>query len=406
MQSKIILISDDSDFFEYITPKLSLRKNDELYKLGFSQMPEKIHLLDCSILIVNSENRKQQTLDLLNIIEEQPLIVFGYNEDENFKVEALKKGMLAYFSPTTPDEELKAQIYTANKIVSLINKKGIYRNILVKNNLIEQNNEIYKDFVCVLDTALNNLKESASYATLVAIAPDEKSKFLIQQNLIETVILNHIRKNDLLMSYSPNKYFLLLNNTDLPTAKHVWKKISSFLPAGIHTGFSYVGHKKRQQIINEALNNLHTSINASTSENNFAGMNNNDNFKLIRQNFNKKLEKVISPVFYHIQQKYNDKLFNMEIEQGQGDGYGVLYIKSSDFVGTCRITSPGLSIINIDISFELLKNDNQNNTILSEKLKPKRINLEPEKFEEGLLQDILEQFINEFKELNEIIINV
>ena len=35
MQSRIVLISDDVDFFEYISPKLNLRKSDELFKFGF-----------------------------------------------------------------------------------------------------------------------------------------------------------------------------------------------------------------------------------------------------------------------------------------------------------------------------------------------------------------------------------
>ena len=117
MQSKVVLISDDADFFEYITPKLSLRKSDELFKFDFDSVPEKSHLLASSLLIVNSENKQTQTLELLDMVKSVPIIVFSYNEDSDFKVEAYKRGMFAYFTPSSTDAERlvteSASIYSA-----------------------------------------------------------------------------------------------------------------------------------------------------------------------------------------------------------------------------------------------------------------------------------------------------
>ena len=45
MHCKIILVSDDSDFFEYIIPKFKIRKSDELFEYNFSAIPDKIHML-------------------------------------------------------------------------------------------------------------------------------------------------------------------------------------------------------------------------------------------------------------------------------------------------------------------------------------------------------------------------
>lgn len=56
MANKIVLISDDSDFFDYIRTKLELRKSDELYTFDYDSIPEKFHLLETSVLIINSEN--------------------------------------------------------------------------------------------------------------------------------------------------------------------------------------------------------------------------------------------------------------------------------------------------------------------------------------------------------------
>ena len=396
MRSKIVLISDDSDFFEYITPKLKLRNSDELFSFKFSELPDKIHLLTSSLLIINSEHNQEQTLELLEMAENVPVIVFGYNDDDNFKIEAYKKGMYDYFTLSASDEEIEAKLIPALKIVSSIEKTALYREMLVKNKLITKTNEVFLDFTNLLDKEIDEIKKNASTATLLAISPDEQSKYTIQPNKLETVILNKVRKNDMLMSYSPNKYFLLLKNANLEKSKKIWEKIKESLPKGVYAGFSTVGNKSRQQVVSEVLNSLHTSMSADSSFINPNEKNVNNNFKLFRQEFNKKIAQIVSPVFYHIQQIYNNKLFGMKIEQGLGDGYGVLYIKSDIYTAKFRISSPGFSTINVDISYT--KNDDiiDNDNVF--KLEPKRITIEPDDFEAGVLQDLIEEFIREFKE--------
>lgn len=394
MQGKVVLISDDTDFFEYILPKLSLRNSDEVFKYRFSEIPEKIHLLTFSLLIVNSENNQEGTLELLDAVEQAPVVVFGYNNNDDFKVKCYKKGMFAYFTLETPDDVIEAQLLPALNFINSLEKKQVYRDMLVKNKLMAKNNDVFLDFLNVLDHEFDIIHKFSYAASLVAISPDDRSKFLIQPNKIETIILNSVRKNDILMNYASNKYFLLLQNADLTKANNIWKKIQKKLPEGVYAGIAYIGKKSRQQVINEALNNLHTAMNSDASMQKPSTIYDGANFKYYRQEFNKKLEQIISPVFYRVQQVYNDKLFGMRIEQGQGEGYGVLYIKSNTSVGTFRITAPGFSTINIDISIEGLNRDLKINKTLNE---TKRITLEPEELESGLLQDLLEQFILEFK---------
>ena len=76
MANKVVLISDDIDFFDYIRAKLSMRKSDELYTFMFDELPEKLHLLNSAVIIVNSETSQEKTLDLLRTISK------GYDEDE------------------------------------------------------------------------------------------------------------------------------------------------------------------------------------------------------------------------------------------------------------------------------------------------------------------------------------
>jgi len=395
MQSRIVLISNDSNFFEYIFPKIVLRKSDGILRFAFDDLPENLHLLSGAVLVINSENSKSQTIELLNLVKDVPAIVFAYNSDDEFKVEALRNGAQAFITPLTSDEEMQAQMISALKTVSLLDKNKQYRDILVKKNLIMQNNEVLLDYNSILDGELEKLSETSSPAVLGAISPDDRTKFLIQPNQIETIILNNIRKNDILMNFAVNKYFLLLHDTDLDGANKIWAKICSQIPEKIYAGFAKTFSKNRQQLVNEALNKLHEAINydkvyaqVANSNDNFRG-----NFKLFKQEFNKKIEKIINPVFYHIRQKYNDRLFGVKLEQENADGCSILEIKGRYASAAFKITSPGFTRINIDITYMSSANN----------IDAKRISLNPEELEEGLLEDLVEQFILEFKqEINDV----
>ena len=394
MHSRVVLVSDDSDFFEYITPKLILRRYDEIFRFSYEDMPEKFHLLKNSVVIINSENNREQALTLVKLLKNIPVILFCFNDDEIYRIEGYKAGIFDYITILTNDDELDAKIVSALNVSSSLEKNEIYREMLVRNNIITPINEVYIDYKNVLEKELKKIKENSLNAVLVAISPNDKSKFLLQPNQIETIILNNIRKNDILMNYATNKYFLLLYDTDISSAEKIWNKIRILIPEKIYAGFALCLSKSREQIVNEVLNNLHQTINkdynilpSGTSDINTS------NFKTYRREFSKKIEQIISPVFYHIQQKYNDKLFGMIIEQNVGDGYGNLSIQGKYATGGFKITSPGLSKINIDITYTLNK-DQSGKKVFP---KAKRITLEPKELEGGLIEDLLDQFISEFK---------
>ena len=154
-------------------------------------------------------------------------------------------------------------------------------------------------------------------------------------------------------------------------------------------------------MINKALNELHLAIN---HDKNIKGLKNNPiqslstsqtnnstyiNFKMFKKEFCKKIEQIITPVFYQVQQKYSNKLMNVSITQNIGEGYGSFYIQGKTSQSCFKISSAGFSKINIDITYQ---KDNNIDT--------KRITLDPEELESGLLTDLLEQFIIEYKEKN------
>ncbi len=389
MPNRVVLVSEDSDFFEYFTSRLGLRKSDELFKYDFGAVFEKIRLFADSVLIINSEGVEDKTIELLISARNIPSIIFAYNENSDFKVKTYKLGALSFVTPFTSDEEFNTRIASALNVASNLQKADKYRQILVKNDLLMPNNDVFIGYTTLLDEELKKISAVSCKAVLVAISPNEQNKFLIESSQLEEAILNNIRKTDILMSFAANKYFALLYNTDINSAKKVWEKIKNSIPEKIYAGFSSVNSKSRQQLVNDVLNKLHEAINADKNNLNTQLMinnNSNKNFKTFRQEFNKRIEQIVMPVFYQIQQKFNSKLFGMMIEQNCGEGFKRICIKSRHNLAALEITWPGFSKINIDISYDTKKN-----------VQPKRISFEPDELEAGLLEDLLERFIIEFK---------
>ena len=399
MANRIVLISDDSDFFDYIRSKLELRKSDELFMFSFDTLPEKKSILKSSVMIVNSENAREKTLQLLESYKLTPIIVSAFNDDDAFRRKCYRAGMFDFMTLLTPDAEFRARIIPALSVAGLLEKNNQYREVLVKNKIITSDMEVFLDYNFILDKELEEINAGSKKAVFVAISPKEQSKFLLKPEEVESVILKNIRINDILMSYAINKYFILMFDTDVDSAKKMWQKISVQFPGKIYAGFCSVSNQKRQQLINEVLNKLHESIN---SDKGIVDLNKNpvkgldiiqganspySNFKMFRQEFGRKVEQVITPVFYHIQQKYSGKFMGVTLEHGSGEGYGSFYIKGKHSSSSFRITSPGFSKINIDITYQ---KDSSN-------IDAKRITLEPEELESGLLEDLLEQFILEYK---------
>ena len=403
MADKIVLISDDSNFFDFIKTKLELRKSDELFVFKFDDVPENMELLETAVLIVNSEDVQEKTLDLLNIFKNTPIIVFAFNDDDVFRRKCYRAGVFDFMTVLTPDAEFRARMIPALSVISLLRKNQQYREVLVSKKIITKDNDVFLDYNHIIDMELEDIKFGSKKVVFGAISPSEKNKFLLKPALLEAVIINNIRKNDILMNYAPNKYFIFLFDTDIVSVKKMWEKVCSQLPEIIYAGFCNVLNQSREMLINEALNKLHGAINNDKGDfdnvhNPLKGLNTIQtsssamyNFKMFRQEFDKKFEQIIAPVFYHVQQRYSSKIQGVSLEQGSGDGYGVFYIKGKHAVSSFKITSPGFSKINIDITYQKDSNN----------IDAKRIVLEPEELEQGLLEDLLEQFILEYKRGNE-----
>ena len=75
-----------------------------------------------------------------------------------------------YVTVLTSQEELKAKMMPLLNSVSILQKNIQYKELLVQNKLLSENNEVFIDYNLVLENELEKIKMTSTPAMLVAIA--------------------------------------------------------------------------------------------------------------------------------------------------------------------------------------------------------------------------------------------
>ena len=184
MASKIVLISDDLNFFDFIKLKLELRKSDEIFSFTFDSVTEKIHLLASSVIIIDAENSKERTLDLLAILRGIPTIVFVYNDDENYRRKCFRVGAFDFMPLLISDSDFRARMIPAFTVASILEKNSYYRSILEDGNFISKENEVFLDYTNIIDRELKSINLNVKKAVFLAISPNEKNKYLLNSSYV------------------------------------------------------------------------------------------------------------------------------------------------------------------------------------------------------------------------------
>ena len=110
------------------------------------------------------------------------------------------------------------------------------------------------------------------------------------------------------------------------------------------------------------------------------------NYKLFKNAYNNKLEKVITPVFFRLQKAYEEKLFETKISQYSDELQSVFQLSNKKQESRLKIIYPGFAKIVIYIIHDGL--DSPEN---------KEISLNLNEITPKILSKIVEDFIKEFK---------
>lgn len=412
MGTNIILITDESSVEKFLKPKLVLlREIDNILTTDYSNAILDIKKYSPKIVLIYGE--KKETLELIKEIKSNKkigetavlLLMKDYNQD--FILSAYDENITDYFTLQSTDAEILIRTMWCLKNKLLSDLVTAQRELLEDLNVIDKNTNLYAEEYCdkILDKDIKELQKTGSGGILILLSANEESKIELKPDKIAEAIKTSTRESDLILHGSANRFFVLLKNTPLNGAHKVWDKIKSSLgqEGSINAGISFVGKKSLKELKENLLQALNEAI---LTKQDYITVANEDeeiieqewideinapqkNFKLFKQAFTKKLDKVIVPVFFQMQKLYEDKLFQTEIKQYSKQDNSSFVLKRGNNISEFIITYPGFSKINIEIHHQGL--DTPENS---------HLNLDLTQLNEENLTELLEDFIQEFKDSN------
>lgn len=409
-ENNIVLISNDNSIEQSLKPKLVLlREVDNILTTGYADAIESIKKIKPETVLLYCSIEKNECLELIKKINSDEetkktvilLIVKEYDQD--FILSAYDENITDYFTLSSDDVEiLMRTIWSLRKnalIKTIKRQQDLFENLGVTNKL----SGLYTTEYCdkIFDTEFNNIRKTDSEGVLMLISASEESKTRLNPLELAKAIKSSTRVSDVIAHAPANRFYVLLHETDLKGAFCVWDKVKRTVGEAysLNAGVSVLGQKSFEELKSELLNALIESASTnqdlvivSEEEKKYS----NDwldkigsaqkNFKLFKQAFTKKLDKVITPVFFQMQKLYEEKLFETKIEQYSNATLSAFILKKDNCASELKITYPGFSKINIEIIHQGL--DSPEN---------KRISLDLTELDESKLTQILEDFIQEFK---------
>lgn len=409
-ESNIILITNDANATHILKPKLILlREVDNLLTTNYIDAIENIkHNLPDTILLYCAEE-KADCIKLIKAIKSDAelkdisilLVVKDYNQD--FILNAYDENITDYLTINSNDEEILMRTIWCLKKNSLIKTVNKQHSLFEKLGIIKHETGFYTSEYCekVFEDEFKTSRERAAEGILMLVSPSEESKTVLNPIKLAHAIKTSTRTSDVIVHAPANKFYILLPKTQLKGAFCVWDKIKNAIGEEytVNAGVSPVADKTFEELKNSLINAL---VESESTNNDLVIVNDKEdetpkdwldkinsaqkNFKLFKQAFSKKLEKVITPVFFQMQKLYEEKLYKTQIEQYSNSTLSSFILKKANNVGELKITYPGFSKINIDVIHQGL--DSPEN---------RRIKLDLTELDETKLTQILEEFIKEFK---------
>ena len=397
--SKILLICDENAIAKNIAEKLVfLRFDDKIiisdYKSALSNIDDTDIVLVCQkefgTYELIEELRKNKNLCIM-------LLASSYNSD--FILGAYDRGIDDFTLISADDFELVIRIVNNIKHNSVRHDKFRHIKLLEQMKVIDENFGIY-NYEYAKQVFENKFDENLYPKILMVISPSEASKVNFSMADFSKAVKQSLRVDDIAVLGRGAQIYILLSNADYNGAIVTLNKIKENYGEDFETcsGIAQVFCDDFRKVEEKVLQALADAI-ATDAEYVFAKEDGETldewlneelcekkNYKIFRQIFNKKLEKVISPVFYRLQKAWEEKLFASEIEQYVTDEQCVFQLKNKIQKSTLRIIYPGFAKIIVSIVHEGL--DSPENS---------EIQIPLNQISQKDLTNIVENFIKEFK---------
>ncbi len=405
-KNNIIIVSDNSNILETLVSKvLLLRKNDCVIPLTYSEVLAKIETEKPVCVLLHECKSREITIQTITQIKElnpEICVILLYEQnDADFILNAFDCGADDLCDVSSENYELVIRIIKALKTASVKKINSRNEDLLAKNAIIDELTGFY-NYKYANDLYEAQLLKSIGQSGIFAvISPAEESKKNFSIEKLADAVKKSVRYEDIVSLGKGAKIYIMFPKSEVLGVEQVINKIKTNygLNFNLKAGLFEYKDEDFKQIEKNALNALSEALfsdkNINILENKTETLDDwlteesgetPKNFKLFKQTFNKKLEKVIAPVFYRLQKIYEEKLFDTKINQYVNEEECVFHLKNENQDSRLKIVYPGFSKIMVYIIHEGF--DSPENS---------EISLPLSKITQSELIKMVENFIKEFR---------
>lgn len=410
VSSRIVIICDDEIIAKVLRIKLSTLR--EVDSIKITQTKDAIFEIESNtpdVVLVYFKSEDKEGFSFIKNIQETtrlykaPILVVTDVLSEDFVISGFDAGADDFISLKNSDGEILMRTILCMQKNELLREVASKNKILTELNVLQEDSGFYlKDYSRkVFESEISYLQKYSQPAVFMIVSADVNCKNQLTPSTLGAIIKKCTRTRDIIGFCGDDKFYVLLSRTSAKGAMQVYERMKKELNEeySISIGACEIDNLSFEAIeknvaksITEALEMGNTIVMYDPKED-VEPMNWLDNekygqknFKFFQAAFLKKLENVIAPTFYQVQQVWEERLFNTTIEQSCDENQSLFVLKTQGHESTLKITYPGFAKINIDVFHNFVG------------LLPKeRISLDLNELDETKLGEILVNFIKEYQ---------
>lgn len=404
MKNSIILITDSEKVSKHVKNKvLLLRESDAFFTCGYEKALETAKEKKPVLIFYHlTEENEEEFFNFVQKIRQNSglktsSVVLLFEEfDENTLCSAYEKGITDFLTLDATETE-----FTIRTLWCLQKRENLFENqskkdILSQLKILDKNNQVYTE-----NYTYTILKEESkkNWGTFVVAAPDINIRSKISPENLMNVIKKNVRACDILGYATDFKIYLWFRHTAKEDVLTVLEKIKNSLTSDFTICAGYIDTKniefdRAEELANKALSKALLKGNTflpaeepvKTKEESINIEVNVKNFKLHKENFVKKLEAILSPLFYQTQKRNEEKLFETKITQNVTEDRGIFKLENEKGKSSFTVSYPGFTKINVEIMHNIKDKD----------LKAEKLFVDTNEMSEEKLDYLLNSFIKDF----------
>lgn len=366
----ILLVSDDEVYAKSLTSKLVfLREQDVVTISSYSCALQNLN--NTKVVLVHQNPSSENTIKLIKDLRcnENLCIILVAKSDSELILSAYDAGIDDFISDTAFDFEFVVRIVNNIKHNSFKNSVKRNEKVLEHLGVINEETGIYNYNIRILDEYFASVK-----GVMLALKPKRCTKTFLKK--FSEIIKSVLRSPDFVMHGRNNVFYIILPDTNIDGAVVVFDKLKTYFDEKIRifAGMTQIYLNNIERTENKVLEllaqacseNMEYAVEAKDIENSDDWLEDTKphNYKLFKQIFHKKLDKVIVPVFFRLQKAYEEKLYRVKIEQFVDEEECVFKLKSKKQNSMLKIAYPGYAKLLIQIIHEGLDSPENEEFIL------------------------------------------